>query len=68
VVAAYGISCCGFQVAGLVWSGKVWLMWLSVARTAVQPGMRLDINTLMPPVDLRLKINTLSFYWPENKD
>jgi len=43
-------------------------MWLSVARTAVQPGMRLDINTLMPPVDLRLKINTLSFYWPENKD
>ena len=52
----------------LIKGERVWLMWLSVARTAIQTGLRLDFNTLMTPVDLRLNINTLDFYWPENEN
>jgi hypothetical protein len=43
-------------------------MWLSVPRTVIQTDLRLGINALMTPVDLRLNINILAIYWPENEN
>ena len=37
VVAAFGISCCGFQVAGLVWS---WGIMCPVCRMLLHPANR----------------------------
>ena len=48
VVAACGISCCGFQVAGLVWSWGLWRMLQHPANRTHNPQLHTRPATWKP--------------------